>query len=290
MSTVTGVSGAVTTTRAKRRRSLPGPFISLAILYVAVVVLCALLAPFIAPFDPTAQDLDVGLSTPSSTHWLGTNDLGQDILSRLIYGARTAVIGPAIIAIVATALASVLGILAGYYGGRVDTVIMRWVDLMLSIPLLLLAIVIVGVVGGGYVMAVALLSVMSAPAITRLVRAGALEQRPRPYIEAAESLGVGPLQIMVRHIWPNVLPIAVSSAFLVFAFSLVTLSSLAFLGLGVPLDSPDWGRMLASSKTLIFDTPVAVLAPGVAIVALASFVSVIGDWAYDRASARGGGR
>lgn len=276
-------------TKSKRRK-YPSPIIVLAMGFVALIVLCALFAPLIAPHDPSTQDIITGLSDPSADHWLGTNDLGQDVLSRLIYGSRNAFIGPLIVAVLSTLIGSIAGLAAGYLGGRVDAVLMQWVDLMLSVPVLLVVIVLVGVVGGSYTLAVVILSILVAPGGARLVRAATLEQRPRPYVEAAEAIGIPAARIIRRHIWPNVAPIAVANGFLVFAFSLVTLSSLSFLGLGVGLETPDWGLMLASSRRLIFENPVVVLSPGVALVLLAAASSVIGDWAAERSAQKGTGR
>src|SRR5262249_50733029 len=159
--------------------------------------------------------------------------------------------------------------------------IMRWVDLMYALPGLLIAIVVVGVLGGGYWLAVLLLIVLTAPYDTRIVRGATLEQRPLPYVEAARTLGLRTRRIMVRHIWPTRLPLVIANPFLNFAFRLVTLWALAFLGLGVGPGPPDGGRMLAESRTLLFDTPAAALAPGGMIVITAASMNLIGDWLYE---------
>ena len=157
-------------------------------------------------------------------------------------------------------------------------------------PALLVAIVVVGVLGGGYFLAVGLLVVLFSPVDTRIVRGATLDQRSRSYVEAARILGLPSRRIMLRHIWPNVLPLALANAFLTFAFAIVSLSALSFLGLGVGPGTPDWGRMLADSRTLLFDVPMAALAPGIAIVATAASVNVVGDWLYERLADRGRAR
>jgi peptide/nickel transport system permease protein len=205
-------------------------------------------------------------------------------------GARTAVVGPLLIALGAMLIGNVLGLLAGYFGGLVDSAISRWVDFVYAMPALLVAIVVVGVLGGGYFLAVALLVVLFSPIDTRIVRGATLDQRTRPYVEAARMLGLSNLRIMVAHIWPNVLPLALANAFLTFAFSIVSLASLSFLGLGVGPGTADWGRMLSDSRTLLFDVPAAAIAPGIAIVATAASVNVIGDWLYEKLSDRGRAR
>ena len=213
-----------------RRRARVSILIVLCFIVVGVVAVFAIFGNLIAPHDPNEQNLLVGLTRPSSEFWLGTDDLGRDVFSRTIVGARTAVVGPILIALGAMLIGNALGLLAGYKGGLVDSTIMRWVDLMWALPGLLVAIVVVGVLGGGYYLSVALLILLTAPYDTRIVRGATLEQRALPYVEAARTLGLSSKRIMVRHIWPNVLPLVVANTFLNFAFSLVTLSALSFLG------------------------------------------------------------
>jgi peptide/nickel transport system permease protein len=257
---------------------------------IAVVAVLAVFGPLVAPHDPHQQDLALGLSGPSQAHALGTDALGRDVLSRVIAGARSAVVGPLLVALGSMLIGNVLGLLAGYRGGAVDTVIMRWVDLMYALPGLLVAIVVVGAVGGGYWMAVALLIALTAPFDTRVVRAATLEQAPRPYVEAARTLGVSDTRIMLLHVWPNVAATAVANTFLVFATALVTLAGLSFLGLGIDPGQADWGLMLAENRTLLFDNPAAAVAPGAMIIVCATAMNLIGDWLYERLAGRGGAR
>jgi peptide/nickel transport system permease protein len=257
------------------------------LLVVAGVVVMAVLGPRIAPYDPQGQDLAIELSAPNAAHWLGTDALGRDVLSRLIAGARSALVGPLVIAAGSMLLGNLLGLLAGYRGGWADAVIMRWVDLMWSIPGLLVIIVVEAALGGGYWLAVVLLIVLTVPLDTRVVRGATLEQTPRPYVEAARTLGLSDLRIMLLHIWPNVSAVAVANAFLVFASSFVAIAGLSFLGFGVPPGTPDWGLMLAEGETLLFLNPVAVLAPGVMIVLMATSMNLIGDWLYETLSSGG---
>jgi peptide/nickel transport system permease protein len=263
------------------------PLVVLALLVVAVVLVAAAFGSRLAPHGATSQDLLNSLAGPSRDHLLGTDDLGRDIFSRTVVGARTAVVGPALVALGAMLLGNILGLVAGYRGGLLDTLITRYADLIYALPALLVAIVVVGVLGGGYFTAVALLVVLYSPVDTRLVRSATLVQRSLPYVEAARVTGVPPRRIMLAHIWPNVLPLAVANAFLTFAFSIVTLSSLSFLGLGVGPGEADWGRMLSDSRTLLFDNPYSALGPGIALVVTAASVNVVGDWLFERLSARG---
>jgi peptide/nickel transport system permease protein len=276
--------------RPARRRGRVPVILGICFLIVAVVVVMAAAGSAVAPYNPAAQNLAVALARPSGAHWLGTDTLGRDVLSRLIAGARTAFVGPLVIAAGSMLLGNLLGLLAGYRGGRVDAVIMRWVDLMWSIPGLLVIIVVAGAVGGGYWLAVVLLIVLTVPFDTRVVRGATLEQVPRPYVEAARALGVPNRRIMIQHIWPNVAPVAVANAFLVFAGSVGFIAGLSFLGLGVPPGTADWGLMLAEGEQLLFANPVAVLAPGAMIVLIAASMNLIGDWLYEQLSSRGAGR
>jgi peptide/nickel transport system permease protein len=271
--------------RARRRR--PSAVVAVAAAVVLGVTACAVFGGAIAPHDPAAQDLVSTLGQPSRAHWLGTDDLGRDVLSRTIAGARTAVLGPLLIALGAMLIGNIFGLLAGYHGGLVDAVIMRVADLVYALPALLVAIVVVGVLGGGYYRAVALLVFLYCPFDTRLVRAATLEQRSRPYVEAARTLGLRRTRIIFVHIWPNVLAVAVANATLAFAFALVSLSALSFLGIGAGPGTADWGRMLADSRTLLFDNPATALAPGIALVLTAASVNVIGDWLFEQLSDRG---
>jgi peptide/nickel transport system permease protein len=272
--------------RRRTRRHLPVGAI-LAAIFLLVIVAMAAFGTQIAPHSPDAQNLNIGVSRPSSQHWLGTDDLGRDVFSRLIVGTRTGVIGPAVIAFGAMVIGSLLGLISGYLGGAFDSVIMRWVDLMYALPGLLVAIVVVGVLGGGYWRAVFLLVILTAPYDTRIVRGAVLRERELPYVEAARVMGYSRTRIMGRHIWPNVLPIELANAFLNFAFALVALASLSFLGLGAGPETSDWGRMLAEGRTLLYDNPAAAIAPGVILVATAATMNILGDRSYEWLSDRG---
>jgi peptide/nickel transport system permease protein len=258
----------------------------IAMLFVLVAIVCALFGRQIAPHPAGEQQLLVGDTPPSAGHLAGTDLLGRDVLSRTIVGSRTALVGSAVVAVGAFAIATLLGLLAGYLGGVADSVVMRWVDFMFALPGPLIAIVIVGVVGGGLWTAVAVLVVLFTAPDTRIVRSAVLEQRPLPYVEAARTLGISRRRIMFRHILPNILPIVAAYVVLDFAFALVSLAALSFLGLGVPPGSADWGRMLNENRTILFTNPMASLLPAATIVITAGSINIIGDWIYERISAR----
>lgn len=212
---------------------------------IATATICAAFGSLISPMPPEQQDLLLGATPPSAEHLLGTDDLGRDVLSRLIVGARSAIIGPIAIAIGALLLGSTIGLIAGFRGGRIGGLLMRTVDLIYALPAFLVAIVLAGVIGGGYWFAVGLLVVLFCPFDARIVRGATLQQRRMPYVQATRLLGMSQSAVLLKEIWPNVRPLELANAFLNFAFGLVYLASLAFLGIGVPPGVPDWGRMVS---------------------------------------------
>lgn len=273
--------------RAEATRGRRVPFtVAVALALLVVLVVFAVFGSVIAPHDPDEQRLLVSDTPPSSEFWAGTDQLGRDVLSRSIVGARTALVGAVVVSVGAFAIATVLGLISGYLGGATDAVVMRSVDLMLALPGLLIAIVVVGVVGGGFWVAVLVLIVLFAAPDTRIVRSAVLEQRPLPYIEAARTLGVSKPRVMFGHILPNITPIILAYIVIDFAFALIALASLSFLGLGVDPGTADWGRMLFENKGLLFSNPWAVVVPALFIIIAAASMNLAGDWLYDRYSLR----
>ncbi|WP_327712933.1 ABC transporter permease [Streptomyces sp. NBC_00464] len=270
-------------TRTSRRFS---PLTVCCTLLLVLFALAAAVGQLVLP-DWDAQDLATGAAMPGSGHLLGTDELGRDIARMVVAGARSTLAGAAMVAIGSMVIGNVLGLLAGYRGGWIDTVVRRWADLLLALPALLVTIVVAGIGGGGYALAVGVLVVLTSPADIRLVRSAVLEQRHRAYVEAAETLGLSRFTVMTRHIWPNVLPVVVANTLLNFAGAIVALSSLSFLGLGVPPGAPDWGRMLSENRTLLYDNPSAALAPAVLIVAAAVALNLLGDRLFEAFSDRG---
>jgi len=279
---------SISTLSARRRANLG---LSVPVVVAAVIVLviavCTILGSLVAPQDPAAQNLLLSASSPTRDHLFGTDQLGRDVFSRIIVGARTAIIGPVIIALGSMIISNILGLLAGYRGGLTDSLIMRWVDLAYSTPGLLVTIVISGTMGGGYTLAVITLMVLFSPFDTRIVRGVVLEQRSLPYVESSRTLGLSHLRIMTREIWPNILPFVVANTFLEFAYAIVALSGLSFLGLGVAPGAPDWGRMLADNEALLYTNAASALAPGAMIVITAAAMNILGDWLFERVSDRG---
>ncbi|WP_063740204.1 ABC transporter permease [Amycolatopsis jejuensis] len=270
---------------AKRRR-MP-VLVVLSVAFTGIVVVLAIAGNWLTPYDVQAQDVVLGSTGPSGAHWLGTDTLGRDILSMVIAGTRTAVLGPLCLACAAVLLGSTLGIVAAYRGGFVDGIANRFADFMYAVPGTLVVIVVAGVVGGGYWIAVALMTVLALPVEIRLCRSAALVQVRLPYIEAARTLGLSGPRILFHHVLPNILPTVVATFLLDFVAGLVGLSGLAYLGLGAPPGSPDWGSLLSDGQALLTVNPWLTLAPGVMIVLTATSVTLLGDWLYDRSERKG---
>ncbi len=273
-------------TASGRGRRLPFSVVASA----AVIVMMAFFALFgttVAPDDPQRLDLMSAAEPPSAAHLLGTDQLGRDVLSRAIAGARTPLVGALAIALGVAVLGSLLGIPAGYFGGLLDTLMMRWVDLMISFPSLLAAIVLASLLGTSPALSVCILILFATPYEVRMMRGLALEQRNLPYVEAARTAGLPAPRIMARHVWPNTIAILVTDAFLNFALGLVGLTTLSFLGLGLPLGTPDWGRMIFESREIIYDNPLAAVAPALLVSLTAASAAILGDACFERFSSKG---
>lgn len=280
----TGIAAASAPDQSKRFRR-PPVLVALAAVAVAVIALLVVAGEWLAPYDPARQDLLLSAAGPGDGHWLGTDSLGRDVLSQVLAGARTGVVGPLCVASGAVLLGVPLGVAAGYRAGVLDAVTSRFTDLVLALPAMLLIIVVVGVLGDGYWFAVAALTVLSLPAQIRLCRGTTLVQARLPYVEAARTLGLPAPRIMFRHILPNILPTVVATFLLDFVGALIGLSGLSYLGLGVPPGTPDWGELLRQGQSLLAVNPYLSLAPGLMIIVTATGVTLLGDWIYDRHTA-----
>ena len=217
-------------------------------LAVALLVLVvAILAPLIAPYDPTEVSYDAVLAAPSAAHWLGTDELGRDVLSRIILGARVSLQVTVISVAGALLLGACFGMISGYAGGRVDSIIMRIMDGMLAFPMLVLALAIISVLGPDLVNAMIAITIVNVPSFARLVRAQVLTIKRSDFVHAARGLGASDLRIMGLHIWPSLAGSVIVYASLRASAALITESSLAFLGLGVQPPTPSWGQMLSTA-------------------------------------------
>ena len=254
------------------------PLATTGVVLVAVFVIFALFAPWIAPQDPAFIDLPNRLAAPSSAHWCGTDELGRDILSRLIYGSRISMLVGSCVVAASLALGLIIGSIAGYYGGRID----RFVNVVvmnafLSFPGILLAIAFVAFRGPGIFNLVLALSLGGWVGYARLIRAQVLAAREREFVEAARALGATDLRIIVRHILPNIIqPIIVQSA-IGMAGAILAEATMSFLGLGVPPPTASWGAMLNDGRSHLFDAPQLVLFPALAVMLAVLSFNFIGD-------------
>ena len=249
---------------------------------IALLALAAALAPLILPGDPIRLHLAEGLQPPSLAHWFGTDQLGRDVLTRVIYGARVDLQIGAIGVAIPLAIGLVLGLLAAYFGGWVDTVIGRLIDVVIAFPFLVLVIAIVAMLGPGLINLYIAISLVSWVLYARIVRGEVLALRSREYVLAARSLGFGDARIMFRHVLPNAIAPAFVFAMSDFALDVQLGATLTFFGLGVQAPTPEWGLMIAEGRNLMFTAPWIVIFPGLAIIIVSFLVSLIGDGLADR--------
>ncbi len=261
-----------------RRRPKAGRAVLLAASsLVALLCLGALLAPAIAPHPPQAIDLRSSFAPPSQDHPLGADKLGRDLLSRLLYGSRSTLLAALLVVASSTLLGTVLGLVSGYAGGLVDAMLSRIFDVLLAFPALLLALLIVASVGRGMANAVIALAVVYVPTIARLVRSLTLVESRLAYVEAAQALGYSSSRIVFVHIAPNVAPVVLVQSTIDFAYSILDLAALSFLGLGVQPPLADWGAMLAEGREYLLFAPSLAVAPGLAIMAAVIAFNLLGD-------------
>jgi peptide/nickel transport system permease protein len=255
---------------------------------VALLVVVALLGPLLAPYGPTTQNLPDQLQPPSGAHWLGTDQFGRDVLSRILAGARLAILIGLLSDAVALLFGGLLGLAAAFFGRWTDAVIMRSMDMMLAFPYLLLAMVVIAVLGAGLTPAVIAIGIVYVPQFARLVRSAALAVREEQYVEAARALGVGRARIVLRHALPNVAPPAIAQATLLFGISILEVAGLGFLGLGAQPPTPEWGAMLAESRTYILTSWWTGAFPGLAIMVSVLAFNLLGDAVRDFFDVRSG--
>ena len=248
---------------------------------VAALAVIALLAPWLAPHDPTLVDAAVGFASPSASHWLGTDNLGRDVLSRLVYGARWS-LGIVVVATLLIMSAGVaVGVAAGYVGGWLDDVLMRLVDTLLSVPSLLLALAIVGTLGPGIGSLMLGLASIWWVGYARVVRGVVLALRERGFVDAARALGATDRRIIVCHILPSILPTVAVLASLEMGELVLAISGLSFLGLGAQPPTPEWGAMLSDGRTFFFTAPQLMLYPGLVISVAVLGFNLLGDGMRD---------
>jgi peptide/nickel transport system permease protein len=245
------------------------------------IVFMALFADFIAPYNPLEQNYARIMEGPSADHWLGTDSFGRDMLSRIIYGARIALIVGILAVLLAMVIGVTLGLISGYYGGIIDTVVMRLMDGVFAFPILILAIALMAVMGFGVRNVIIAVAVVSIAPFARVTRGDVLAVREEPYIEAARLAGIGNAAIIFRHVLPNALaPIIVQGALRVSA-AIITEAGLSFLGLGPQPPTPVWGSMIAEGRNFIIMAPHISTFPGIALMITVVGLNLLGDGLRD---------
>lgn len=248
---------------------------------IMIILICAIFAELIAPYGIDDQNLRNMNQTPSAEFWLGTDSLGRDIFSRLVYGARISLQVGFIAVGIAAVVGGTLGAIAGYYGKLIDAAIMRVIDVLLAIPSILLAISIVSAFGAGLTNVMIAVGISSVPSYVRIVRASVMSVREQEFIEAARATGASDFRIIFRHILPNSLSPLIVQATLGVAGAILSAAGLSYIGLGIQPPSPEWGAMLSSSKMYFRDYPHTVFAPGLAIVITIFALNLFGDGLRD---------
>jgi peptide/nickel transport system permease protein len=278
---------AVSAAPSAWRRATRSPGLVIGFATVIAVVALALMAPWIAPYDPNEQDPVAALMGPSAEHWFGTDFFGRDVLSRVIWGARISLSVGFLATAIGVVAGTVIGVVAGYYGGWIDRLITAATDVMLSFPQLIMGLMLVAVLGpslGNLILAIAVTAV---PAFIRIALGSTLAMRQRDFVDACRALGYSDLRIMFGHILPNILDEVVVLASLWLATAIRTESTLAFIGLGVPPPTATWGSIVREGFDNLLDAPWLSIFPSLAILAVMIGLNLIGDGLRDATDPRG---
>jgi peptide/nickel transport system permease protein len=258
--------------------------------FFALVLFCTVFAPFLTPYDPTLNDIKVRLQGPSLLHPFGTDQFGRDLLARVLYGGRPILLVSFLSVATALALGILIGMSAAYWGGSLDSLLMRFMDVLLSFPSVLLAILIVAALGPGLSNVMIAITVSMIPIFSRLVRSVVVTLVNEDYVAAAKALGAANTRVIRRHLFPNMIPAIIVQASALLAVAIGTATALNFLGLGVEPPTPDWGLMVSDGQKLVFDAPHVPLFPGLVITVTVLSVNYIGDGLRDRLDPRLRGR
>ena len=259
----------------KNKATIVGSIILLFFFFIA------LFGPLLCHYDPNAIDLKSVYQHPSAEHLLGTDNLGRDMLTRIIVGARISLLVSFAGTIIGSLIGVALGVVAGYYGGLLDSLVSRFVDLLLAFPGLLLAIVVVAILGNGIVNTIAAIAFYSIPYVARMVRGIVITLKNSEYVQACRVMGASDLSIIITHIIPNSMSQIIVNTTLNLGTAILTASSLSFLGLGVTPPHPEWGAMLSQGREVIRYFPLAAIIPGVAITLVVLSFSIVGDGLRD---------
>lgn len=274
---LTGPRAPVTTRVGRTIRGID-PVSAACAVFIIVITVVALLAPVIAPYNPDALNILARFQGPSAQHLLGTDSLGRDLLSRLIYGARLSLLGPFLIIVLATISGTFLAIVSAWVGGLFDNIVSRILDILFAFPGLILAVLAVALFGAGLIAPVIALSIAYLPYIARVLRSGAMRERALPYIDACYAEGLPTRTIAIRHLLPNIMPLVLVQATLSFGYALVDLAAISYLGLGVQPPASEWGLMVANGQSSILSGhPQESLLAGLMIVLTVVAFNLLGD-------------
>jgi peptide/nickel transport system permease protein len=257
------------------------PLNVLALTIIATFAVCAILAPILAPYDPLAQTLGSRLEPPSAEHWLGTDQLGRDIASRLLYGARISLVIGVVVVALAGLFGTFVGLVAGYAGGLADEALMRLTEVFLAFPPLILAMAIAGALGPSLTNAIIAIAAVTWAVYARLARGQVLSLRRREYVEAARSIGASRTRVLARHLLPNAIaPLLIQASFDMGA-AIIAAAGLSFIGFGAQPPTPEWGVMISEGRNFISTQPWLSLFPGLAIMLAVGAFNVLGDGLRD---------
>lgn len=246
-----------------------------------LVILMAMFAPYLTPYDPYEQDLGNALLPPGGAHLLGTDRYGRDMLSRVIMGSRSTIFSALLLVIVITVIGSTVGIICGYHGGKLDSFLMRLSDIFLAFPGMVFAIAVASVMSGGILNAVVALACISWPKYARIARSQVLAVKSMPYMEAAKLSGSGTFKMIGKHILPNIAGPIVVTAVLDIGTMIMEIAGLSFLGLGATPPTAEWGSMMSNGRSMLQTSPWVILAPGVAIFLTVMIFNLAGDTVRD---------
>jgi peptide/nickel transport system permease protein len=263
------------------------PWFYIGLMILMMLLMSALLAPVLAPYDPTRQNLENDLRTYSRENPLGTDKLGRDVLSRVLYGGRISLMVGATTVVISLAIGLAIGSISGYFGGWADQWLMRVVDILMAFPGILLAIAFTAVLGPGLAHVILALCLIGWTSYARLVRGEILALREQEFVQAARALGCKPRRVIARHLLPNLLPPLLIQATFGLAAAIIAEGSLSFLGLGVEPPTPSWGSMLNDGRQFLLVAPHLTTYPGIAIMITVFGLNLIGDGLQDRLLARG---
>lgn len=260
--------------------------LAIGLVLALAMVAMALAAPWLAPYDPNAQDVLLKLEPPSAAHPFGTDDFGRDVLSRVVYGARISLFVGAVATLVGVLVGTIIGVVSGYFGKLVDRVITALTDVLLSFPQLIMGLILVAVLGASLTNLILAIAITAVPAFVRVARASTLAMKERDFVDACRSLGFGDGRIMFMHVLPNILDEVVVMGSLWFAAAIRTESTLAFIGLGVPPPTATWGGIIRDGFDNLLDAPWLSIFPSIAILVIMIALNLIGDGLRDATDPR----